>query len=50
MCVGASFANQEMFIIIASILWAFNIGKACDANGNVIAPSRTDCIDSGAVV
>lgn len=50
MCIGANFASQEMFIDIASILWAFNIEKAVDPDGNVIMPSKTDCIDAGAVV
>jgi len=43
-------ANQALFIDIACLLWAFNIEKAYDENGQVIIPSRTEMIDSGIVV
>lgn len=43
-------ANQALFINMASVLWAVNIEKALDASGQVIIPSRTDCIDEGLVV
>lgn len=42
-------ANQALFINIASVLWAVNIEKAYDANGEIIIPSRTDCVDEGLV-
>ena len=44
------FANQGLFIDIASIVWAVNIEKAVDENGSVIIPSRTESVDEGAVV
>ncbi|TDL16829.1 cytochrome P450 [Rickenella mellea] len=49
-CVGMNVANQALFIDIASILWAVNIEKAVDANGKLIIPSRTECVDEGLVV
>ncbi|KAK7446329.1 hypothetical protein VKT23_014535 [Stygiomarasmius scandens] len=49
-CVGMNLANQALFIDIACLLWAFNIEKAYDENGQVIIPSRTEMIDSGIVV
>lgn len=50
MCIGKEIANQALFINIATILWAFDIDKALDAEGRPIVPSRTDCIDEGLVV
>lgn len=43
-------ANESLFINIARILWALNIEKATDSQGNQIVPSRSDCIDGGVVV
>ncbi|KAF8484313.1 cytochrome P450 [Gautieria morchelliformis] len=49
-CVGVAFASQSLFIDFANLLWAFNIGKACDSQGNEITPSLTDVVDAGVVV
>ncbi|CCM04072.1 uncharacterized protein FIBRA_06231 [Fibroporia radiculosa] len=49
-CAGYNFANQAMFIDIATLLWAFDIEKAVDEFGHVIVPSSTECIDAGAAV
>ncbi|KAJ3557243.1 hypothetical protein NM688_g1575 [Phlebia brevispora] len=43
------FANQAMFINFATLLWAFNITKATDENGEPITPSLSDCVDDGLV-
>ncbi|KAJ3871066.1 cytochrome P450 [Lentinula edodes] len=49
-CVGATFATQSLFINFACLLWAFNIEKGYDDNGNESLPSLTDVIDAGVVV
>ncbi|KAJ3558862.1 hypothetical protein NM688_g675 [Phlebia brevispora] len=49
-CVGKDFANQALFMDIATILWAFNIEKTLDAKGQPITPSKTDFLDEGLVV
>ena len=49
-CIGMYLANQALFIDFASMLWAFNIERACDSSGNLITPSRTDIVDEGLVV
>ncbi|KAJ7843627.1 cytochrome P450 [Mycena olivaceomarginata] len=49
-CVGLSVANQSLFIDMAYLVWALNIRKAKDSDGNPITPSRTDEIDDGLVV
>ncbi|PSR85636.1 hypothetical protein PHLCEN_2v5365 [Hermanssonia centrifuga] len=49
-CMGKDVANQALFIDIATLLWAVNIEKARDKNGEHIIPSRTDCLDEGLVV
>ena len=38
-CPGVHIAHNSLFINIARILWAFNISKSVDANGQVIEPS-----------
>lgn len=43
-------ANQSLFMDFATLLWAFNVEKARDVNGQVITPSRTEVIDEGLVV
>ncbi|KAJ7843607.1 cytochrome P450 [Mycena olivaceomarginata] len=49
-CVGLSVANQSLFIDMAYLVWALNIRKAKDSDGNPITPSRTDEIEDGLVV
>ncbi|EJD00110.1 cytochrome P450 [Fomitiporia mediterranea MF3/22] len=49
-CVGVYFAQQSLFINFAQFLWAFNIEKARDAQGNEITPSLTEVIDAGVTV
>lgn len=51
-CVGKDVANQSLFIALASMLWAFNIEKAVDADGKPINPPHgdLDVIDDGVVV
>ncbi|KAJ7852657.1 cytochrome P450 [Mycena olivaceomarginata] len=49
-CVGLSVVNQTLFIDMAYLVWALNIRKAKDSDGNPITPSRTDEIDDGLVV
>ncbi|KAF8909744.1 cytochrome P450 [Gymnopilus junonius] len=46
-CVGQHFANQMMFITIATVLWAMNIDKACDSDGNPIKPNRNAFVVAG---
>ncbi|PPQ65061.1 hypothetical protein CVT26_015757 [Gymnopilus dilepis] len=49
-CVGISLANQMLFINVAVMLWALNIKKATDSEGNFIVPSPADFVDTGIVV
>lgn len=35
---------------IATVLWAFNVEKGIDADGNVVTPDPNDLIDTGLVV
>lgn len=49
-CVGVTFASQSLFIDFSLLLWAFNIEKARDAQGNEILPSLTDVVDGGVTV
>ena len=49
-CIGKDVANQSLFMDFATLLWAFNVEKARDVNGQVITPSRTEVIDEGLVV
>ena len=49
MCVGYSFANQMLYIVIAKLLWSLTIEKVEDTEGTVIEPSRNDFIDTGIV-
>ncbi|KAF9017542.1 cytochrome P450, partial [Hymenopellis radicata] len=37
-CPGRYLAMNSVFIAVASILWAFNIERACDADGEEIIP------------
>lgn len=51
-CAGKDLAAQTLFISLATILWAFNIENALDANGVAIIPPHGDMdfIDDGVVV
>ncbi|KAF5374224.1 hypothetical protein D9758_004661 [Tetrapyrgos nigripes] len=49
-CVGLNFANQSLFIDIATLLWAASIEPAYDEAGAEIVPSTTDYVDEGIVV
>ena len=49
-CPGKNFAYQTLYAFVASMLWAFDIRKAKDANGAEIIPSRTACVNEGVVV
>lgn len=49
-CIGKDLANQSLFMDFAMLLWAFNINKPCDADGQEITPSRSEVIDEGLVV
>lgn len=49
MCVGKDAANDVLFISFATMLWAFNIEKAVDADGQPIVPSSEDFVDEGLV-
>ncbi len=49
-CVGKDLANQSLFIDIATMLWAFDITKALDVNGEAITPSVSDFIEEGIVL
>ena len=49
-CPGKDCANQALYINITTMLWAFDIGKAKDADGHLITPSRTECVDDGLAV
>jgi len=49
-CVGQNFANQMLFITFATILWATDIDKATDLDGNPIIPFKNDFIEAGTTV
>jgi len=49
-CAGKEFANNTIFMTIATVLWAFNIEKAKDGNGDLVSPDPNNCIDEGLVV
>ncbi|KAJ3558857.1 hypothetical protein NM688_g678 [Phlebia brevispora] len=49
-CLGKNYASRTLFIMLATLVWAFDISKAKDEAGNEITPSRTACIDDGLVV
>ncbi|KAI0345584.1 cytochrome P450 [Trametopsis cervina] len=46
-CAGIHFAEQSLFISIATMLWAVNIGPAVDDKGNTITPSDIESVDTG---
>ena len=45
--MGMHFANQGMLIMIATMLWAAEIGPKLDDDGNKILPSTYDWVDRG---
>ncbi|THH22507.1 hypothetical protein EUX98_g8187 [Antrodiella citrinella] len=49
-CLGQSVANNTLMINLATMLWAFDIVKAKDANGNEITPDKDNMHDEGLVV
>ncbi|KAJ3558414.1 hypothetical protein NM688_g942 [Phlebia brevispora] len=49
-CPGKTYANNSMFIMFATLVWAFDIHKAKDDAGNEITPDSTACVDEGVVV
>ena len=49
-CVGMHFANQALFINFATILWAMDISKALDEQGQEITPDSNNLIDTGVAV
>ncbi|KAF9024764.1 cytochrome P450 [Hymenopellis radicata] len=44
-CPGRYLAMNSVFIAVASILWAFNIERACDADGEEIIPDDKAYLD-----
>ena len=44
------FANQALFIAIATMLWAFDIGAPIDENGSMVTPDPDAFKDVGVVV
>ena len=49
-CVGMHLADQSLFIIMATMLWAFDIKPAVDEKGKEVVPSPDDLVVLGAVV
>lgn len=49
-CAGLHFANQELFIQVAMLLWAFNFETPLDNDGVPLAPPKGEYIDAGIVV
>ena len=49
-CPGMYFANQEMFIAIAMVLWGFNIRPFLDDQGNEVLPAKDEWVDATIVV
>ncbi|KAF9022856.1 cytochrome P450 [Hymenopellis radicata] len=48
-CPGRFLALSSAYIAIASLLWAFTIGKAVDENGDEIVPDDEDYFDGNIV-
>ncbi|KAK7044096.1 hypothetical protein VNI00_007812 [Paramarasmius palmivorus] len=48
-CPGLHIAQQSMFIIIARMLWAFDVLPLKDGDGNVTIPSSNDFTKAGLV-
>jgi cytochrome P450 len=49
-CVGRNFANEELFMVMARILWAANIERARDDDGNEIPLDVEAIVDVGTVM
>ncbi|KAH8089922.1 cytochrome P450 [Cristinia sonorae] len=49
-CPGAHVANNTILLNLATILWAFDIQKARDANGELVTPDPDKQVDEGIVV
>ncbi|KAJ3558639.1 hypothetical protein NM688_g803 [Phlebia brevispora] len=49
-CPGKHYAYRSLFITISSMIWAFDIRKAKDAEGNEVTPSVTELVDEGVSV
>ncbi|KAI0088551.1 cytochrome P450 [Irpex rosettiformis] len=49
-CSGINFAEQGLFIGIATLLWAFDVKPVVDEKGKAMLPSLDDWHDNGAVV
>ncbi|KZT29047.1 cytochrome P450 [Neolentinus lepideus HHB14362 ss-1] len=49
-CVGRHIANNSLFINIAAMLWAMNIGRPEDENGQPIPLDVDGCVHNGVVV
>lgn len=44
------FADQELWIAIANLLWTFELLPPVDDNGNAILPPINEWVDAGIVV
>jgi cytochrome P450 len=49
-CVGKHLANDSLFIFIATILWAANLGRPCDHDGKDIPLDTDSFVDTGIVL
>jgi len=49
-CVGRHIANNSLFIHIAAMLWAMNIGRPEDEKGQPIPLDVDGCVNDGVVV
>ncbi|KAK4149476.1 O-methylsterigmatocystin oxidoreductase [Chaetomidium leptoderma] len=43
-CEGMHFVDRSMFLVIARLMWAFDMSKAVDADGNEITPDQDDLV------
>ena len=49
-CVGMSFANQALFISVATMLWALDIRNERDEAGEEVVPDPDAFVDEGIAV
>ncbi|OCH87846.1 cytochrome P450 [Obba rivulosa] len=49
-CIGRNIANNSLFIEIACILWSMTIQPIRDADGELITPDISGCVQGGLVV
>lgn len=49
-CPGMYYANQALFIGLATMLWAFDIQPCLDEKGEAILPPTDEWVDAGFVV